>query len=56
MMNLQIVQGAAFLAPPTISFEYPLAKQIVIFGTELQSRSLVAEVLHVPFKIPRLEH
>ena len=46
MMYVQVYRRPAILTPPTISFEYPLAKEIVIFEAELQSGTLLAKALH----------
>jgi hypothetical protein len=55
MMYLQVSQRTATLTPPRVSFEHAVAKKIVFFYAELQSRSLLAKFLHYPSKIRPLE-
>jgi hypothetical protein len=55
-MYVQVFRRAAILAPPPISFEHPLAKQIVVFDAELQSRTFLAKALHCFYLNPILSN
>jgi hypothetical protein len=42
VMNLQVLQGTAVLAPPTISFQHFFANRGVFFRVKFESRLLLA--------------
>jgi hypothetical protein len=46
VMNLQLLGRAAFLTAPSVASKYLLAKAIIFFKTELESRSFLANSIH----------
>ena len=43
VMNLQVLHGAAVLAPPTISFQHLLSHYVVLFRIQFESSLFLAQ-------------
>ena len=47
VMNLQVRQGAAVLAPPTISLQHLFANRPIFFGVQFESRLFLAQAYRI---------